>query len=92
MQRLAGDVLAGAVALSGSGAPALVWDERYGWRTAISRRHPIGKETGTPPEGDGIRYLSEHQQPEPVELLAALSDGWRGSKHPKTVQLAGGTV
>ncbi|MEU6090991.1 hypothetical protein ABZ865_30275 [Streptomyces sp. NPDC047085] len=45
--------------------PTLVWDERYGWRIAISKRHPIGKEIGTPPEGDGIRYLSEHQQPDP---------------------------
>ncbi|MEV5583023.1 hypothetical protein AB0L39_31240 [Streptomyces parvus] len=24
-------------------APAVVWDERYGWRTAASRRHPITK-------------------------------------------------
>ncbi|WP_331727692.1 hypothetical protein [Streptomyces sp. NBC_01176] len=92
VQRLDGDVLAAAVLLSGSGSPALVWDERYGWRTAVSRRHPIGKETGTPPEGDGIRYHSESQQPEPAELLAALTDGRRGSKHPKTVHPAGGAL
>ncbi|MER6734582.1 hypothetical protein [Streptomyces puniciscabiei] len=85
VQRLEGDVLAAAVALSGSGAPAVVWDERYGWRTAVSKRHPIGKETGTPPEGEGIRYLSEHQQPEPSELLAALTDHRHGTRHPKTV-------
>ncbi|MGV4988861.1 hypothetical protein ACVB8X_39935 [Streptomyces sp. NRAIS4] len=65
VQRLDGDVLAAAVTLSGSGAPALVWFERYGWRTAVSRRHPIGKDTGTPPEGEGIRYLSEHSSPNP---------------------------
>ncbi|MDX2763952.1 hypothetical protein [Streptomyces europaeiscabiei] len=92
VQRLEGDVLAAAVALSGSSAPALVWDERYCWRTAVSKRHPIGKETGTPPEGDGIRYLSEHQQPEPSELLAALTDSRRGSRRPKTVHPAGGVV
>ncbi|WP_316756169.1 DUF6292 family protein [Streptomyces herbicida] len=87
-----GDVLAAAVALSGSGTPALVWDERYGWRTAVSRRHPIGKESGTPPQGEGIRYLSEHQQPEPAQLLAALTDARRGLKHPKSVHRAGGTL
>lgn len=89
VQRLEGDVLAAAVALTGSGTPALVWDERYGWRTAVSRRHPIGKETGAPPEADGIRYLSEDQQPEPAELLAALTDGRRGSRRPKTIHPAG---
>ncbi|MFC7261470.1 hypothetical protein [Streptomyces lutosisoli] len=92
VQRLDGEVLAAAVLLSGSGAPALVWDERYGWRTAVSRRHPIGREAGTPPEGGGIRYLSEDQQPDPAELLAALADGRRGSRHPKTVRPAGGTL
>ncbi|MFJ3673893.1 DUF6292 family protein [Streptomyces sp. NPDC090106] len=92
MQRLEGDVLAAAVLLSGSHAPALVWDERYGWRTAISRRHPIGKETGTPPEADGIRYLSEELQPEPAELLAALTDGRRGSWQPKAIHPAGAAL
>ncbi|MFJ8086278.1 hypothetical protein ACIQ6Y_37655 [Streptomyces sp. NPDC096205] len=89
VQRVEGDVLAAAVLLSGSYAPALVWDERYGWRTAVSRRHPIGKETGTPPEGDGIRYLSEEQQPDPAELLAALTDGRRGTRQPRTIHPAG---
>ncbi|MEU2718061.1 hypothetical protein [Streptomyces sp. NPDC007205] len=68
------------------------WDERYGWRTAVSRRHPIGKDTGAPPEGEGIRYLSEHQQREPSELLAALTDHRHGTRHPKTVHPAGGPL
>lgn len=89
VQRLEGDVLAAGVLLSGPGTPALVWDERYGWRTAVSRRHPIGKETGTPPAGDGIRYLCEDQQPEPAELLAALTDGRHSSRQPKAVHPAG---
>lgn len=29
----------------GQPAVALVWDDRYGWRTGTSRRHPIGKHT-----------------------------------------------
>ncbi|WP_435607419.1 hypothetical protein [Streptomyces ardesiacus] len=89
VQRLAGDALAAAVVLNHAGAQALVWDERYGWRTAVSRRHPIGKDTGTPPEGDGIRYLSTEQQPEAAELLAALTDGRRGSRRPDTIHPAG---
>jgi hypothetical protein len=91
VQYLDGDVLAAAVMLSGSGTPALVWDERYGWRTAVSRRHPMGKETGAPPVGAGVRYLDEDQRPEPEVLLAALADGRRGSKHPRAVHLPGGT-
>ncbi|MET9039878.1 hypothetical protein [Streptomyces mirabilis] len=67
VQRLKGEVPAAAVSLSPSGTPpAIVWDERYGWRTAVSRRHPIGKEAGVPPEGEGIRYLGAEQQPEPA--------------------------
>lgn len=35
--------------------PALVRGERYGWRTATSRRHPLTKGVALPPDGDGIR-------------------------------------
>ncbi|MGW1491286.1 DUF6292 family protein [Streptomyces sp. NPDC002402] len=63
-------------------APALVWDERHGWYTANSRRHPIGKDT-TAPDGEGIRYLGSSLKPEPAELLEALADGRKGSKRPK---------
>ncbi len=39
------DRVVAALVLDGGQAPvpALVWDERYGWRTAASRRHPITK-------------------------------------------------
>ncbi|MGP3979626.1 hypothetical protein [Streptomyces sp. KR80] len=69
--------------VAGQSFPALVWDERYGWRTATSRRHPIGKDTGTAPEGEGIRYLGTSRKPGPAELLEALADGRKGSKRPK---------
>ncbi|MFB7234878.1 hypothetical protein ACFCXK_08870 [Streptomyces sp. NPDC056269] len=85
VHRLEDDVLAASILLNSPEPPALVWDERYGWRTAISRRHPIGKESGTLPEGDGIRYLSADQQPEPADLLRALTDSRRGSRQPTTI-------
>ncbi|MDV5143272.1 DUF6292 family protein [Streptomyces sp. SBC-4] len=66
------ETLAAAVVLTGARIPALVWDERSGWRTATSRRHPIGKETGRRPEGDGIRSLGEEPQPDPADLLKRL--------------------
>ncbi|WP_246259953.1 DUF6292 family protein [Streptomyces typhae] len=88
VQHLDGDALAAAVLLNGSGTPALVWDERYGWRTAVCRRDPIGTGTGAPPTGDGIRYLSEDRRPDPAELLAALTDRRRGSRRPKTFHRA----
>ncbi|WP_438297089.1 DUF6292 family protein [Streptomyces sp. HUAS TT7] len=73
VQYLGDDVLAAAVLLgSGSAVPALVWDGRCGWRTAVSRRHPIGKETDRP-QGAGIRYLASGHRPEPAEVLDALT-------------------
>ncbi|MFE4658265.1 DUF6292 family protein [Streptomyces hydrogenans] len=76
--------LAAAVPLeAGQPAPALVWDERFGWRTATSRRHPIGKQTDTAPEGEEIRYLGVGVRPEPEELLDALRDGRKGTRRPK---------
>ncbi|MEV5856937.1 DUF6292 family protein [Streptomyces anulatus] len=63
-----------ALVLDGDQAPALalVWDERYGWRTATSRRHPLTKGAVLPPEGDGIRYLAGGITPPPSALVAAL--------------------
>ncbi|WP_435836238.1 DUF6292 family protein [Streptomyces anulatus] len=54
-------------------APALVWDERYGWRTAASRRHPITKGAVLPSEGEGVRYLSGGIAPPPGDVVTALT-------------------
>lgn len=84
--QLAHGVLASAIALRPAApSPALVWDQRYGWRTAVNRRHPIGKDTGAPPEGEGIRYLDGDAKPPPQELLSTLADGRRGSRRPQVV-------
>ncbi|WP_031157647.1 DUF6292 family protein [Streptomyces erythrochromogenes] len=84
MRRLDGGAVAAAVLLgTDQPAAAAVWDSRFGWRTATSRRHPIGKDTDTAPEGEGIRYLGSGLRPEPDELLAALRDQRCGTKRPK---------
>ncbi|MEU5150054.1 hypothetical protein AB0G42_23095 [Streptomyces yangpuensis] len=84
MRQLHGGALAAALLLDiDQPAAAAVWDSRYGWRTATSRRHPIGKHTDTAPEGEGIRYLGTGLKPDPEELLAALRDQRRGTKRPK---------
>ncbi|MFI6143740.1 DUF6292 family protein [Streptomyces griseus] len=54
-------------------APAVVWDERYGWRTAASRRHPITKGAVLPSEGEGVRYLAGGIAPPPGDVVAALT-------------------
>ncbi|WP_371640981.1 DUF6292 family protein [Streptomyces virginiae] len=85
MRQLDGEHVAAAVLLNtDQPAAAVVWDDRSGWRTSTSRRHPIGKATDTPPEGEGIRYLGSGLRPEPEELLAALRDGRKGTKRPHT--------
>ncbi|MBO1332556.1 hypothetical protein [Streptomyces sp. VRA16 Mangrove soil] len=85
MVQVADDVVAAAVVLAdGAPAPALVWDERWGWRTATSRRHPIGKETGQPPQGDGIRYISPAPQPRAEDILNVLTESRRESRTPTT--------
>ncbi|MFI6689029.1 DUF6292 family protein [Streptomyces sp. NPDC050485] len=84
VRRLGEEHLAAAVQLGAGGeVPALVWDERFGWRTAVSRRHPIGKDAATAPEGDGIRYLGGSRQPEAAELAAGLGDQRLGTKQPR---------
>ncbi|MDX2565050.1 DUF6292 family protein [Streptomyces sp. TX20-6-3] len=83
IRQLDGGAMAAAVMLNtDQSAAAVVWDSRYGWRTSTSRRHPIGKDTDTPPEGEGIRYLGSGLQPDPDELLGALHDGRMGTKRP----------
>lgn len=85
VRRLGEEYLAAAVVLDAGGqVPALVWDERFGWRTAVSRRHPIAKlDARTAPVGDGIRYLGAGRQPEAAELAAGLADRRLGTKHPR---------
>lgn len=85
LQVLDGGVCAAAVVLAAGGpvpVPALVWDERWGWRTAPRRLHPMDRDHSTAPEGDGIRYLGGGITPEPAELLAQLRDGRSGGKKP----------
>ncbi|MFI8008339.1 hypothetical protein [Streptomyces sp. NPDC086010] len=69
------DVVVAVLTLDGPQppAPALVWDERHGWRTATSRRHPLTRGAAPPPPGDGIRYLTDSTTPPPGALIAALS-------------------
>ncbi|MFW3470000.1 DUF6292 family protein [Streptomyces microflavus] len=71
----ADDVVTATLTLDGPTppTPALVWDERQGWRTATSRRHPLTKGGALPPEGDGIRYLATGTTPPPDTLIAALA-------------------
>ncbi|MEE1789423.1 DUF6292 family protein [Streptomyces sp. BE308] len=75
VQHPADDHVVAALALDAAvvPAPALVWDERQGWRTATSRRHPVGRGGAVPPEGGGIRYLAAGTTPPPEALIAALS-------------------
>ncbi|MGW6581163.1 DUF6292 family protein [Streptomyces globisporus] len=69
------DRVVAALVLDGDQAPvpALVWDERYGWRTATSRRHPITKGAVPPSEGGGVRYLTGGVTPPPGSVVAALT-------------------
>ncbi|MFE7385815.1 hypothetical protein ACFU9F_36290 [Streptomyces zhihengii] len=71
VQRVGGEACVAAVILDGptAPAPALVWDERHGWRTAVSRRHPIGPGGAWPPPGDGIRHLATGPTPTPSDLI-----------------------
>ncbi|MFI7388518.1 hypothetical protein [Streptomyces sp. NPDC049813] len=80
----ADDVVAAGLVLNASApVPALVWDERWGWRTALSRRHPLGRETGRPPQGKGIRYY-KGAQPGPEEVVEGIYDGRLRSSRPST--------
>jgi hypothetical protein len=80
-QILEGKVCSATVILSTGGpaeVPALVWDERWGWRTATSRRHPIPRDHTVPPGGKGIRYLGVGITPDPRDVLEHLRDARRG--------------
>ncbi|MGW0573034.1 DUF6292 family protein [Streptomyces tauricus] len=53
-------------------APALVWSEQHGWRTATSRRHPLGQGAAWPPPGPDTRHLASGTTPAPADLVHAL--------------------
>ncbi|MEV7641380.1 hypothetical protein AB0O32_15700 [Streptomyces rubiginosohelvolus] len=78
------DRVVAALVLDGDQAPvpALVWDERYGWRTAASRRHPITRDAVPSSEGGGVRYLAEGVTPPPAALIAALRGCFVALFHP----------
>ncbi|MEV5162842.1 DUF6292 family protein [Streptomyces sp. NPDC053728] len=75
VQYPADDLVVAALVLDGPNppAPALVWDERHGWRSATSRRHPLPRGAAWPPPGDGIHYLATGTTPPPDAVTAALS-------------------
>lgn len=76
MVRAADDVVATAVVLSFEAPePALVGNERYGWRTAASRRHPTGRETGQPPEGGSAIWVRIGDQPVMACSLPSMTAG-----------------
>ncbi|MFF2779498.1 hypothetical protein ACFVU3_31950 [Streptomyces sp. NPDC058052] len=64
--------LAAVVMLTGTGVPALVWEENSGWCTATSRRSPLSKVPDRLPEGAGIHYLGNDPQLTPTHLLERL--------------------
>ncbi|MEU1918374.1 DUF6292 family protein [Streptomyces massasporeus] len=68
------DECVAALVLDGPEAPAaaLVWSERHGWRTAPSRRHPLGRGAAWPPPGPGVRHLATGITPDPADLVNAL--------------------
>ncbi|BBG20787.1 hypothetical protein RVR_P247 (plasmid) [Actinacidiphila reveromycinica] len=66
-------------------APALVWNEHYGWRTAAGRRHPHAG-TGEPPTGKGIQYLTASTNPTAGDLAAALLDKRHDTKRPRPIK------
>ncbi len=54
---------------------SVVWDERYGWRTAASRRHAITRDAVPFSESGAARYLAVGITPPPAALIAqGLSD------------------
>ncbi|PRH78246.1 hypothetical protein C6N75_15980 [Streptomyces solincola] len=54
-------------------APAVVWEERTGWRTAASRRHPLASAGSQQGAADAIRPLATGATPPPAAVVAALS-------------------
>ncbi|MYX20439.1 MULTISPECIES: hypothetical protein [unclassified Streptomyces] len=53
-------------------APALVWAERLGWRTAVSRRHPLGRPEDWTAPPEGVHVLATDPTASVAPLLQAL--------------------
>lgn len=62
--------------------PFLVWDERYGWRTAPTRPN-LSRGEAEPPSGPGIRYLCRSElTPTGTQLHAQLLNSRAGTSRP----------
>ncbi|MEU3356066.1 hypothetical protein [Streptomyces sp. NPDC037389] len=74
-----------AILTLATGAPTglLVWDERYGWRTATARPSTVRGEA-TPPTGNRIGYLTHSITPAPDTLISALRDRRTWARRPRT--------
>ncbi|UNZ22323.1 DUF6292 family protein [Streptomyces sp. 891-h] len=62
----------------------LVWDERYGWRTAPSTPD-LHRGEPTPPTGPGVRYLGagSDRYPDAGLIRRQLNDGRAGRRRPQ---------
>lgn len=80
-----GGICAAAAVYGDQADRALVWDERYGWRTDPDPDTSCGRER-QPPAGTGIRYLAHGITPDADDVLAQLHDRRTGTKRPRLLR------